>query len=72
MEMGAAFQRRGLGGSQTMRQAITFLSASINYLSIRRRNIRSFGGVNIQNEELWDTLPTLFAQMLRGVVPNLK
>lgn len=48
--------------------AVALISGGINYLAVRGRHVRLFGGVDIQSDQGWAAMEAAIEPMLRGLM----
>lgn len=48
--------------------AVALIGSGVNYLAIRSLNTRSFGGIELQDEESWSRIEETTKAMLKGVL----
>ncbi len=66
-EIAQAFAARGRSFGPELVLAISILAGSINYLLLRSRDIRWFGGTDLRDDKTWANLEPLITKMIAGL-----
>jgi hypothetical protein len=67
-ELGEALFRAGLLSAEGMAEVGTLFAAAINYLAVRGRGLRVFGGVGIRTEEDWARIEGVITRVFRALM----
>ena len=68
LELFQALSAAGFAGNADARALSALLSAAINYLALRSRDIKVFGGLAVQGEEAWQHIEQTMVRAFRGVL----